>query len=388
MGDPNNHDPNSTQFIWNFFMKINFYRSLLSFILIIFSLLFSISVRADQVDDYIQSEMKKNKIPGLSIAVIKNDKIIKAKGYGLANIELIVPATPDTVYQSGSTGKQFTATLVMMLVEKGKIKLDAKVSKYIKGTPKSWEKITIRHLLTHTSGLKNYDNYINPQRDYTDEQLIKLSESYPLDFEPGEKWKYSNTGYMVLGVIIKKVSGKFYGDLLHENIFIPLGMKTAGVVDTRKIIPNRAAGYELVNNDLQNQAYVPPSLSRTADGTLYMTVLDFSKWDAALYTDKLLKKSDLDLMFTPVKLNNGKTFSYGFGWFIGDMNGHRLIEHGGEFQGFSSYISRYVDDKLTIIILSNRAYIADDIGDMAHHIAGLYESALIPTKLIRYMPVN
>ncbi len=369
-------------------MKMNFYHLLLSFILAIFSLLFSISVRADQVDDYIQSEMKKNKIPGLSIAVIKNGEIIKAKGYGLANIELNVPATPDNVYQSGSTGKQFTATLIMMLVEKGKIGLDDKVSKYIKGTPKSWENITIRHLLTHTSGLMNYDKYINSRSDYTDEQLIKLAESYRLDFQPGENWKYSNTGYMILGIIIKKVSGKFYGDLLDQYIFIPLRMKTAGVVDARKIIPNRAAGYELVNNELQNQAYVSPSLSRTADGTLYMTVFDFSKWDAALYTDKLLKALDLDLMFTPVKLNNGKTFSYGFGWFIGNMNGHRLIEHGGEFQGFSSYTSRYVDDKLTIIILSNRAYIADTIGDIAHHIAGLYESALIPTKLIRYKPVE
>lgn len=365
-------------------MKINFKCIHVYFIFIPFLFFFSLLAKADQIDSYIKSEMEKQHISGLSLAIIKDGKPVKVQGYGLVNIELNVPATPKSVYQTGSTGKQFTATLIMMLVEKNKINLDDKVSNYIEGTPKSWQNITIRHLLTHTLGLQNYDKYLVFSQDYTDEQLVKEAESHPLDFKPGDKWSYSNTGYMLLGVIIKKISGEFYGDLLKEWIFTPLDMKTAGVVDAKKIISNRVAGYELVNNELYNQGYASPSLSRTADGTLYMDVLDFAKWSNALDSAKLLNKSSLDLMYVPVKLNNGKTFPYGFGWFVNNVNGHTLIEHGGEFQGFSSYISRYVNDRLTIIILANRAYIADNIGDMAHTIAGIYDSALILKNPIRY----
>lgn len=367
----------------------------LKYVSLFFCLLFTLltifpsyAANVDPIDHYVQSEMKKNDIPSLSLAIIKAGKLVKVKSYGIANKELNVPSSPISVYQTGSTGKAFTATLIMMLVEKGKINLNDKVSKYIEGTPESWENITIHHLLSHTSGLKNYDLYLQFNRDYTDEELIKEAERYPLDFQPGSKWRYSNTGYMLLGVIIKKVTGKFYGDLLQEFIFTPLNMTTAGVCDARKIIPNRVSGYEFIDNKLLNQNYASPSLSRTADGTLYMNILDFAKWSNALDSEKLLKKSSLDLMYVPVKLNDGKTYNYGYGWFIEEMNGHPIIEHGGEFQGFSSYISRYIKDKLTIILITNRAYIADVVGDMAHEIAGLYDKTLIPTKKIRNKPME
>lgn len=235
----------------------------------------------DCVDEYVLSQMQKKKIPGMSIAIIKNGEIVKVKGYGLANIELNVPATPDTVYQSGSIAKTFTATLIMMLVDRGKLGLDDKINLYFKKAPKIWQNITIRHLLTHTSGIINYDDDKNPLKinvrlDYTDEALFKLIASKPLDFQPGDKFNYSNSGYVLLGMIIKNVTGKHWGDLAEEYIFKPLDMKTARIISEADIIPNRAAGYRLVNGELKNQEYISPSLNRVADGSLYLTVLDLA----------------------------------------------------------------------------------------------------------------
>ncbi|HEX3130192.1 MAG TPA: serine hydrolase [Thermoanaerobaculia bacterium] len=315
----------------------------------------AVPVLADPFDDYVKAQIQERNIPGLSIAVVRDGQVVKAQGYGLANIELNAPATAETIYQSGSLGKQFTATLVMMLVEEGKIRLDESIRTYMPEAPATWQGITIRHLLTHTAGVSNklYDN-LDMRQDYTEEELFKRITALPLDFQPGEKWAYSNCGYMTLGFLIHRVSGKFYGDLLQERIFGPLGMTTARIISEADIIPNRAAGYLLKEGKLRNQEWVSPSLNTTADGSLYLTVLDLAKWDAALYTEKLLKKASLDLMWTPVKLNDGKTEPYGFGWFIGNTNGHRVIQHGGAWQGFTSNISRWVDDRLTVIVLTNR----------------------------------
>ncbi|HJZ67900.1 MAG TPA: serine hydrolase [Blastocatellia bacterium] len=331
------------------------------------------------VNEFIKTEMKDQRIPGLSIAVTKNGEVALAKGYGLANVELNVPAKAETIFQSGSVGKQFTATLVMMLVEEGKLALDDHISKYIPEAPDTWKDITIRHLLTHTSGLSNrIYAQINMRQDYTDDELLKKIESMPLDFQPGEKWSYSNTGYVTLGIIVKKATGKFYGDLLRDKIFVPLGMTTARIINEADIVPNRAAGYRNVKGELKNQEWVSPALNTTADGSLYLTVLDMAKWDAALYTEKLLKRSSLEQMWTPVKLADGKAQQYGFGWGFGDANGHHIIEHGGAWQGFTTYIARYVDDKLTLIVLTNLA--GANPGRIAHGVAGFYNAALAPKE--------
>jgi CubicO group peptidase (beta-lactamase class C family) len=335
--------------------------------------------QSDKIDDWVKSEMEKQKIPGLSLAIVKNGEIVKAAGYGMANLEHNVAARPETVYQSGSVGKQFTATLVMMLVEEGKMNLDDHISKYIADAPAIWKDITIRHLLTHTSGISNgLYGQINMRQNYTEDELVKKIASIPLDFQPGEKWNYSNPGYVMLGILVHKATGKFYGDLLQEKIFKPLGMNTARIINESDIIPNRAAGYRLVRGELKNQEWVSPALNTTADGSLYFTVLDMARWDAALYTEKLLKKSSLDLMYTPVKLNSGKTHNYGFGWAFSDVNGRRLIEHGGAWQGFTTHIARYVDDRLTVIVLTNRA--GANPGRIAHEVAGLYSPALRPSE--------
>lgn len=334
----------------------------------------------DCVDEYVLSQMQKKKIPGMSIAIVKNGEIVKVKGYGLANIELNVPATPDTVYQSGSIAKTFTATLIMMLVERGKLGLDDKINLYFKEAPKTWQNITIRHLLTHTSGIYGYTNNplnINFRLDYTDEELFKLIASKPLDFQPGDKFNYSNSGYVLLGMIIKNVTGKHWGDLAEEYIFKPLDMKTARIMSEADIIPNRAAGYRLVNGELKNQEYVSPSLNRVADGSLYLTVFDLAKWDKALYTEKLLKQSTLKQMWTLARLNNGKTADgYGIGWELEKLNNHPVVFHCGAWQGFRGEIDRFINDKLTIIFLDNRE---SGQGFIGYGIAGCYEPALVPT---------
>ena len=344
-------------------------------------LLFAVSCAAQdavtaRVDDYVKTEMQKERIPGLSLAVIKAGRVVLAKGYGLANVEHQVPVKPETIFQSGSVGKQFTATAVMMLVEEGKVGLDDKITKYFPDAPAGWQHITVRHLLTHTSGTTDYPRDFDFRRDYTEDELLKRAAAIPLAFQPGEKWSYSNLGYVVLGILIHRVSGKFYGDFLQERIFKPLGMTTARIISEEDIVPNRAAGYRLVKGELKNQDWVSPTLNTTADGALYLTVYDMAQWDAALYTERLLKKSSLEQMWTPVKLNDGTTHAYGFAWSLGEAHGHHIIEHGGAWQGFKSHIGRYVDDKLTIVVFANLAQANPT--RIAHGIAGIYNAELAP----------
>ena len=349
------------------------------------------AIQSQSVDDYLAQEMKALHIPGLALGVYRNGEIVKAQGYGLANVELNVPVKPETIFQSGSVGKQFAATAVMMLVEEGKVGLDDAITKYFPGAPDTWNNIKVRNLLSHTSGLAEYesDERTGPsgpfylRLDFTEDELLKKAEALPFDFQPGEKWSYRNTNYLLLGFLIRKVTGEFYGDYLQERIFKPLGMNATRIISEADIIPNRAAGYQLVKGELKNQDWVSPTFNSTADGALYFTVLDLAKWDAALYTEKLVKKSSLDQMWTVAKLNDGKPnkSNYGFAWTIDQMNGHRVIEHGGAWQGFTTYIARYVDDKLTVVVLTNLDSANSNPGRIAHHVAGLYVPALMPPEL-------
>lgn len=331
----------------------------------------------DRVDEYIRAEMARQRIPGLALAIVRNGEVVKALGYGLANIEHNVPVTPATIFQSGSVGKQFTATLVMMLAQERRLHLDDPIGAFFQDPPPTWNGITVRHLLTHTAGISNklYDQ-IDMRHDYTEEQLYERIAALPLDFPPGDKWNYSNPGYVLLGMIIRRVSGKFYGDLLQERIFAPLGMTSARVISEADIVPNRADGYQLVKGEVKHQDWVSPMLNTTADGALYLTVLDLAKWDAALYTERLLTKASLDRMWTPVRLNDRSTQAYGFGWRVAQVNGHRLIEHGGSWQGFKAQISRFTDDKLTVIVFANLA--EAEQGRIAHEVAAILEPSLKP----------
>ena len=314
-----------------------------------------------KVDAAVEAQRKSQKIPGVSLAVCRNGKLLKATGYGLGNVEWNGAVTPETIFQTGSVGKQFTSMAVMMLVEEGKIGLDDKIRKFIPESPAKWNRVSVRNLLTHTSGIADYGGeeqtmgkgVINFRKDYTEEDLIKTFSTMPMDFAPGDKWKYSNTGFVLLGVIIHRVTGKFYGDFLQERIFHPLGMASTRIISEADIVPHRSSGYRLVKGELKNQEWVSPTLNTTADGALYTNVLDLAKWDSALYQRKLVKPFSYEAMWTPVTLNSGKTYPYGFGWDVKNENGHRIVAHDGAWQGFTMSIARYLDTGLTVIVMTN-----------------------------------
>lgn len=308
---------------------------------------------AIKIDRIVNDQMSANKIPGVSLAVLRKGKIVLLKSYGLANVEHQVPVKPETIFQSGSIGKQFTAAAVMILAQENKLSLDDHLSKYFPDIPATWKDITIYHLLTHTSGLGDYPPEIDLKRDYTENEFFAAFKKAPLDFEPGTSWNYSNVGYVTLGILISKITGKFYGEFVKERLFRPLDMTTARVISEADIIPNRAAGYRLVKGELKNQEWVSPSTNSTADGSYYISILDLAKWDAGLYTDKPLTQSTREKIWTPVKLRDGSIKDYGFGWHLGKHHGHELAFHGGAWQGFKSFIIRFLDTDLTIIFLAN-----------------------------------
>jgi CubicO group peptidase (beta-lactamase class C family) len=332
----------------------------------------------DPIDAYVHAEMQRRQIPGLALLVVRDGKIVRAQGYGFSNLELKVPVRPETIFQSGSMGKQFTAMAVLMLAEQGKLSLDDPLTKFFPDAPPAWKQVKVKNLLSHTGGFGDYPEHFDFRRDASEDELLKIVEKIPLAYPPGTKWAYSNLGYLTLGILIHKVSGQFYGDLLHERIFEPLGMTSTRIISEADIIPNRAAGYRIVKGELKNQKWVSPVLNTTADGSLYFNILDLAKWDAALREKKLISQASYNLMWTPFKLTNGKPNAdgYGFGWFIHEMNGHHLIEHDGAWQGFNTNISRYVDDQLTIVLLTNLDGAHPD--QLSHHIAGLLIPALTP----------
>jgi CubicO group peptidase (beta-lactamase class C family) len=327
----------------------------LTFCLVLSGWVAAASDEPDEVSRSVQAEMQRQRIPGLALLVSRNGQPARAQGYGLANVELKVPVIPETLFQSGSVGKQFTATAIMMLVEEGKIGLDDPLTKYFPRSPSWWAQVTIRELLSHTAGFTDYPRDFDYRKDYTEEDLLKIVEAIPPGYTPGTSWSYSNLGYLTLGLLIHHVTGQFYGDFLEQRIFTPLEMTSSRIISEADIIPNRASGYRLVDGRLKNQEWVSPTVNTTADGSLYFSILDLAKWDAALYTDRLLKRSDLQQMWTIASLRDGKPNSghYGFGWFVESRNGHRMVEHEGQWQGFETQISRYVDDRLTVVVLTN-----------------------------------
>lgn len=353
-------------------------RCLLPSLLLIVICLFCPLLQArDKVDEFVESQMREQHIPGLALLVAKSGKVVRAQGYGFSNVELQVPVKPETLFQSGSMGKQFTATGVMMLVEEGKIRLDDPISVYLKNGPPPWSQVTVRELLSHTGGFTDYPKDFDLRKDYTEPELLKIVAGIPLAFEPGTNWSYSNLGYLTLGMLIHQVTGEFYGDFLQRRIFKPLGMKTTRIISESDIIPNRAAGYQLVKGELKNQDWVSPTLNTTADGSLYFSILDLARWDAGLYTEQLLKRSSLEQMWTPVKLKNGQINSghYGFGWFVENIGGKRVVRHEGEWQGFTTFITRHLDDQTTVVVLTNLA--SDKPEPIAEHVADMYISGAI-----------
>lgn len=308
------------------------------------------------VDRIVRAEMARQKVPGVAVAVIRGGTVVSAAGYGLANVEHGVPVTTATIFQSGSVGKQFTAAAVMSEVEAGRLSLDDSIRTHFPDAPEAWAPITVGHLLTHTSGIPNYtDGRVDYRRDYTEDELRHFAYELPLEFTPGDWWRYSNTGYVLLGALVRKTSGQFYGDVLRDRVFAPLGMKTARVISERDVVPNRAAGYDLVDGELKNQEWVSPSLNTTADGALYLSLDDYIAWDRGLRDRALFPDATWDAMFEPVRLNSGRRHPYALGWAVERRAGQDVQEHGGSWQGFRTHIVRYLGDDLTIVVLTNLA---------------------------------
>jgi CubicO group peptidase (beta-lactamase class C family) len=330
------------------------------------------------VDAFVRAELTRQRIPGVGVAVVKGGKVLVSRGFGLANVEHQVPATDQTIFQSGSVGKMFTAAAVMLLVEDGKLALSDPIAKFLPGAPPAWNGITVRHLLTHTSGIPDYANSLDLRKDYTEEELAKMAYAMKLGFTPGEKWQYSNTGYLLLGIIIRKASGTFYGDVLAERVFKPLGMTTTAIISEADIVPHRAAGYTLVKGELKNQSWVSPSLNTSADGSLYLSVRDLVAWDAGVRAGRVLKAASWASVFEPVRLNDGKTHGYGFGWVVGVRGGQPAYQHGGSWQGFKTHYARFDRGDVSVIALANLTQA--DTTKIVDGIAALIDPALAPAR--------
>jgi D-alanyl-D-alanine carboxypeptidase len=316
-----------------------------------------IVAQADRLDAYLDSRMKSAHIAGLSVAVVRNGRPLLVRHFGLANVEWGAPTAPETVYQIASLTKQFTATAVMMLAEEGKLALDDRITAHLSGLPEAWSTVTIRHLLTHTSGIKSYTDldefWKTSRQEITKASLIKLIAKYPLQFEPGARFSYNNSGYFLLGMLIEQLSGKRYATFLNERIFQPLEMTGTRVNDLTEVIPRRASGYFWQGNRHRNGDYTSPS-GPYAAGAIVSTVEDMAKWDSALYGEKLIRRASLEQMWTPMRLNNGRATDYGFGWVVtnyGKPNAY--VHHGGGIPGFSTYIVRYLEPRITVILFSN-----------------------------------
>jgi CubicO group peptidase (beta-lactamase class C family) len=322
-------------------------------ILLVLSFSFSSSASdqtlQDIIDEYFNACVKMEKFSG-AVLIAKDGEILVNKGYGLANREHDVPNTPQTKFRLGSMTKQFTAAAIMQLQEQGKLNVEDSIDTYIPDYPNG-DRITLHHLLTHTSGIPNLTDFPEHRKTIMIpspvEKTILRFKDKSLEFTPGEQFKYSNSGYLLLGYVIEKVSGKTYEDYLEENIFHPLNMENSGYDHHSTILKNRATGYHLTKDGLIHAPYVAMSMPH-AGGALYSTVEDLFLWDRALYTENILKKSSLENMFTPFKGN------YGYGWRIDSIFGHKRIHHGGSILGFQTHIARYVGDNTLVVFLCNQ----------------------------------
>ena len=321
--------------------------------------------------------MEKQQIPGLSMAIIRNGQIVYGQGYGYSNVEHQVPVKLETMFQSGSMGKQFVGMAIMILVERGDVELDTRVREYIEDAPKEWKNITVRHLLTHTAGTSDYPDDFDYHAEMDEDDMWELIKSIPLGFQPGEQHAYSNLGYITLGILIRQVTGEFYGDFLTKNIFKPLGMTTARVISESDIVLNRASGYELVDGQIKNQEWVSPSLNTFADGALYINIYDMVKYETGFNTNAILKKGgSFDQMWTPVELSDNTTYPYGFGWSVDEtVSGIRVVHHGGTWQGFQSFIIRVLKVNITIVVFANLG--SADVETIASHVLAMYDPQLV-----------
>lgn len=312
-------------------------------------------INFNEIDSLMNNTYPSNE-PGASILISKKGEIIYQKAFGLANLEHNVKNTPEHVFQIGSITKQFTAVSILLLVEQGKISLNDSITKYIVDFPTHNQHIKIHHLLTHTSGIKNYTNMSEWtkiwRQDLTPAEMISVFKNEPLEFKPGEKFSYSNSGYFLLGYIIEKISGLTYSEFIEKNIFKPLAMYNSLYGSHTKLIQNRANGYQK-DTKYVNAEYL--SLTQPyAAGSIMSNVNDLFLWNQAIMSFKLLKKETIQKAFTNYQLSNGSYTNYGYGWIINEINGNHTLEHSGGIFGFSSNGIYLPNEDVYVIVLTNK----------------------------------
>jgi CubicO group peptidase (beta-lactamase class C family) len=329
-----------------------------------------------RMDQVVQSYVQNQQFMG-SVLVARDGTTVFNKGYGFANLEWKIPNSPTTKFRLGSITKQFTAACILLLEERGKLKVEDPVKKYMPDAPAAWDKVTIFNLLTHTSGIPSFTEF----PDYgptealatTPEKLVDRFRDKPLEFQPGEKWKYSNSGYVLLGYLLEKISHQSYSQFLQENIITPLGMKDSGYDSNSTIIPNRASGYSPSKEGVENAGYVNMTIPFSA-GALYSTTEDLLRWEEGLMGGQVLTPASLKKMTTPFKND------YAFGLGVSTVNGHKVIAHGGGIEGFNTELAYYPDDKLTVVVLANLNGSAP--GDIARKLAAVAhgETVVLPSE--------
>ena len=338
------------------------------------------------IDAFVLDTMKARRIPGVAVAVVQNGTVVYRKAFGVSNLETETPLTPDSVFELASVTKQFTAAAIMMLVEAGKVRLDAPVSTYVDGAPDGWAQITVRHLLTHTSGIfaggiVRHQN--SPLLEVTTKQAFDAVAAARV-FPAGDVGFYSDAGYFLLGMIVEKASGQKYRDFLQQRIFDPLGMTFSSVTDRRRVMKGRVSTYEIAAGALVNWRrdwdYELPSFFG-----IWSTLDDVARWDTALRNRTLLSQASLDAMWSPAKLNDGRdalvdSRLYGFGFRLGDIRGHRVVSHTG---ASGTLVLHLLEEPLTIIVLTNLSNTAGRHGTtLGHGIAGLLRPGYGPVQKI------
>ena len=348
------------------------------FILLFLSTLFLLPLttiaQQDDIDVFITNQMKKQGIVGLSIGIVKNGKVIKAKGYGQANIELDIPASEKTVYKIASISKQFIAVGIMKLVQEGKLKVSDPITKFIKDAPAKWNSITIRHLLNHTSGLPVEPPGFDGMKELPDSMYIKAAFADNLAFTPGSKFEYSNFGYFILADIIRVTSHLSFSEYMKKYIFDEHGLSSTRTTSLEAIIQNRATGYMKTTNDSTLNA--PNYLALRPSGAFLSNINDLLKWEMDMQSNKLLTQKSYDQMWddkfkTPLTMDNEAIY-YDYGWMMNKVNGKQFVHHGGSLPGFSAVYFRYVEDKTAIVILTN--FDSVDTYGIAFGVAGLVQT--------------
>jgi CubicO group peptidase (beta-lactamase class C family) len=317
--------------------------------------LFLTGMKSDRAGDQVDVLMQRYQgtVPGVSVLVLRNGKPVVRRAYGFSDLEKRVAATPQTNYRLASVSKQFTASAVLLLAQQGKLSISDRAKRWLPSLPNALDSVTIKQLLTHTSGIVDYEDVM---ADSTTAQVHDIDVLHLLEtqdstyFKPGAKYRYSNSGYALLALIVERSSGKRFASFLHERIFAPLGMNnTVAHEEGFSIVTNRAFGYTM-----KDSAWIRKDQSTTSavlgDGGIYSSIDDLAKWDAALYDSRLLSETSRDLAFSAHTTTDEADVSYGFGWRISG----EAVWHSGETSGFRNVIVRYPSRRLTVIILSNR----------------------------------